>query len=167
MASFTMGAVPWPAGTPVGAYAAQAWVNTQAQPSGGVLSSGVVTAAGTVSFAGLADQGRYVAWAAGTGIRFTLAPEGLQQPVAVPDRERIKALEERADSGGGTAGGGGGDVVVTMTGAEPSTAAGNLWIEVLGGGGIVAETAGNLAVTEPGDPDPLVSAFAAWIEVLA
>lgn len=106
-----------------------------AQPSGAPVSGGVVTAISTVVFSGLADQGRYVAFAAGIGVRFTTATSGLQQSVAVPDRERIKALElGGASSGGGGGGGTPGSILVTAPGDTlPSPigqAATTLWIRM-------------------------------------
>jgi hypothetical protein len=106
VASFTLSTAPWPVGTIVGVYLAQAWLNPPAQPSGPAVVASVVSSGGTVAFSGLADQGRYVAWAANAGVRFTISPGGLQQPVSIPDRERITALESQAGSGtgGGTPG---------------------------------------------------------------
>jgi hypothetical protein len=101
MASFTLSTAPWPVGTTVGAYLAQAWLNPPFRPSGPAVVTSTVTAGGTVAFTSLADQGRYVAWAANAGVRFTISPAGLQQPVAIPDRERITALEARAGTGTG------------------------------------------------------------------
>jgi hypothetical protein len=111
VASFTISAAPWPAGTPVVVYPARAWVNVTQTPFGPGVTGSSVAAAGTVTFTGLADRAAYVAWADGTGVRFTTAPAGLHQSVATPDRERIKLLEDQAatgtgGSGGGTGGGG-------------------------------------------------------------
>jgi hypothetical protein len=79
MASFTLSTAPWPVGTTVGAYLAQAWLNPPFRPSGPAVVTSTVTA----------------------GVRFTISPAGLQQPVAIPDRERITALEARAGTGTG------------------------------------------------------------------
>jgi hypothetical protein len=103
VAAFTISAAPWPVGTTVAVYPAQGWVDVTRAPSGPQVTSGVTTSGGTVSFTGLAEQARYVAWALGSGVRFGTATSGLQQLVALPDRERIKLLE---DQGGGTGGGG-------------------------------------------------------------
>jgi hypothetical protein len=108
VASFTISTVPWPAATTVDVFPALAWADPAMRPSGPNVASGPVTAQGTVTFTGLADQARDVAWAAGTGVRFATAPAGRQQPVAVPDRERIKSLEDQIGTGTGTGGGGGG-----------------------------------------------------------
>jgi hypothetical protein len=123
VASFTISAAPWPAGTAVVVYPARAWVNVTQTPFGpGVTGSSVATA-GTVTFTGLADRAAYVAWADGTGVRFTTAPAGLHQSVATPDRERIKLLEDQAGTGsgggGGTGGGGGGTSGLTVDTGEP------------------------------------------------
>jgi hypothetical protein len=106
VASFTITAAPWPAGTSVGVYDARSWMNTAAAPPGAPLGGGVVTLAGTVAFTGLADNTRYVAFADGLGVRFATAVPGLHQSVAVPDRERIKLLEDQVAAGGGGGGGG-------------------------------------------------------------
>jgi hypothetical protein len=106
VASFTITAAPWPAGTSVGVYDARSWMNTAAAPPGAPLGGGVVTLAGTVAFTGLADNARYVAFADGLGVRFATAVPGLHQSVAVPDRERIKLLEDQVAAGGGGGGGG-------------------------------------------------------------
>jgi hypothetical protein len=106
VASFTITAAPWPAGTSVGVYDARSWMNTAAAPPGAPLGGGVVTLAGTVAFTGLADNTRYVAFADGVGVRFATAVPGLHQSVAVPDRERIKLLEDQVAAGGGGGGGG-------------------------------------------------------------
>jgi type IV secretory pathway VirB9-like protein len=132
VASFTITAAPWPAGTSVAVYPAAAWMNTAAQPSGAPVSGGVVTSIGTVAFTGLADTGRYVAYATGTGVRFATATSGLQQSVAIPDRERIAALEL-----GGTGSGSGGTpglIIVTAPGdplpSPAGQAATTLWIRM-------------------------------------
>jgi hypothetical protein len=102
MASFTINAAPWPVGQPVNVYPAEAWPDPRATPYGAATTAAAVAAAGTVAFTGLDDNRRYVAYALGQGVRFGTATAGLQAPVATPDRERIKALED-ALSGGGTA----------------------------------------------------------------
>jgi hypothetical protein len=63
-----------------------------------------------------------VAWADGTGVRFTTAPAGLHQSVATPDRERIKLLEDQVATGTGGSGGGtggGGTSGLTVDTGEP------------------------------------------------
>jgi hypothetical protein len=107
MASFTINAAPWPVGQPVNVYPAEAWPDPRATPYGAATTAAAVAAAGTVAFTGLDDNRLYVAYALGQGVRFGTATAGLQAPVATPDRERIKALED-ALSGGGTGGSGGG-----------------------------------------------------------
>jgi hypothetical protein len=119
MASFTINAAPWPAGTAVPVYPARAWVDTGRAPFGPTVTSGTVSAIGTVNFDGLEDQARYVAYTLSQGVRFGTSPVGLQQAVAIPDRERIKALEDNVGTGsgsggGGTSGGVGGDTVDTF-----------------------------------------------------
>jgi hypothetical protein len=94
VASFTISAAPWPAGQVVSVYPAEAWPDARSAPSGPSAASSAVTSAGTVAFSDLADKRRYVAYAAGQGVRFATATSGLQASVATPDRERIKLLED-------------------------------------------------------------------------
>lgn len=101
MASFTISVAPWPVGRTVSAYPIEAWADASRPPTGAPVSTGVVDAANTVVFGGLADRRRYVAYADGQGVRFAVATSGLQTSVATPDRERIKMLED-AETGTGT-----------------------------------------------------------------
>jgi hypothetical protein len=79
----------WADGTTVSVYPAEAWANKSAAPSGSAVTSGVV-ASGAVSFTGLTDRVRYVAYAGGVGVGFVA--QGLRD-AALPDRARIEALE--------------------------------------------------------------------------
>jgi hypothetical protein len=94
MASFTISVAPWPVGQVVGAYPIENWSDPLRAPSGAATASGTVTSTNTVLFDGLDDNRRYVAYALGQGVRFATSATGLQASVAVPDRERIKALED-------------------------------------------------------------------------
>jgi hypothetical protein len=96
MATFTINTAPWPSGTIVPVYTGRAWVDTARAPSGPQVTTGTVAPGGSVTFTGLAEQGRYAAYALGTGVRFGTGPTGPQQPVAIPDRERLKTLEDNA-----------------------------------------------------------------------
>lgn len=82
----------WPEGTTVAVYPAASWVEKSRAPAGASLTAAVVVN-GTVSFGGLAENTRYVAYAAGVGITFLIAQSGLSDPVAKTDRERLKLLE--------------------------------------------------------------------------
>jgi hypothetical protein len=88
MASFTIGAAPWPVGQSVSAYPAEAWPDSRSAPAGSATAVAVVSAANTASFTGLADNRRYVAYALGAGVRFSTFSAR-----ALSDRDRLTALE--------------------------------------------------------------------------
>jgi hypothetical protein len=91
MASFTIGAAPWPVGQSVSAYPAEAWPDSRSAPAGSATAVAVVSAANTASFTGLADNRRYVAYALGAGVRFSTFSAR-----ALSDRDRLTALEATA-----------------------------------------------------------------------
>jgi hypothetical protein len=133
MASFTITGAPWVTGTPVGVYLERAWLNPPYAPSGTPIATGIVSTAATVTFSGLAEQDRYVAWAFGTGVRFATSTAGLIVPGDRPDRERLSILEAQApaDPGGGGPAAGGGVVITADTAADPNPAlyaGGTLWL---------------------------------------
>jgi hypothetical protein len=80
-ASHTMSS-PWPAGTTVSVFRRAEGVPANARPAGPVVASGVVDAASIVSFTGLDEGLRYVAWANGLGVAF-LVPAPIYRVVRV------------------------------------------------------------------------------------
>jgi hypothetical protein len=71
VASFTVGGQRWADGTSVGAYPAAAWPDTTQAPSGSAVATAAV-AGGAVTFTGLSENVRYVAYAVGVGVRFVV-----------------------------------------------------------------------------------------------
>jgi hypothetical protein len=100
MASHTISGQVWPDGTEVGVYLTAAWTDRSRAPSGAQVVASQVVADGEVTFTGLTQGVRYVAWAEPTGVTFLVAQSGLQAPVSVPDRERIKVLEVQGSPAG-------------------------------------------------------------------
>ena len=89
MASHTLGGQKWPDGTSVAVYPDAAWTNTAGAPSGAAVTSATVTS-GVLTFTGLTQGLRYVAYAAGQGVRF------LVQPGSVDLLRPITGLEAQA-----------------------------------------------------------------------
>lgn len=92
MASHTISGQRWADGTAVSVYLASAWPDSSQAPAGMPVASGVVSAA-SVTFSGLTEDVRYVAYAGGIGVRF-LVPAASESPT-LSDRNRIYALEGR------------------------------------------------------------------------
>lgn len=105
MAEQTIAGQKWPEGTVITVYPASAWVDRSRSPVGASVTSSTVSS-GSVTFGGLTENTSYVAYGGSVGVTFMATVEGLQTPVARPDRERIKALEDAAGEGGGGTGGG-------------------------------------------------------------
>jgi hypothetical protein len=104
MASFVIQSAPWLPGSLVDVYPAQAW-KPGYTPTGLPLTSATVAPNGTITFAGLTETARYVAFAAGRGVQFYVSEVELREALA--DRERIRELER---GGTGSGGGSGGDL---------------------------------------------------------
>jgi hypothetical protein len=97
VASHTVAGQLWPEGTTVSVYPAAAWTDAARSPSGPSVASGTV-AGGSVTFTGLAENLRYVAYGASKGVSFlvrAVLETGLSGD-RVSDRQRIRELEEYA-----------------------------------------------------------------------
>jgi hypothetical protein len=70
-ASHTISGQRWADGTSVSVYPAAAWPDPTQAPSGSAVTSAAV-AGGAVTFTGLAENIRYVAYAGGLGVRFVV-----------------------------------------------------------------------------------------------
>jgi hypothetical protein len=93
MSSHVIGGQVWTDGTSVSVYPAAAWTDTTRAPSGSAVTIATV-ASGTVTFTALAENVRYVAWAAGHGVTFVVKAD--RSPLVgarSADRQRIDDLE--------------------------------------------------------------------------
>jgi catechol 2,3-dioxygenase-like lactoylglutathione lyase family enzyme len=99
MATARIEAGPWGTGTLVSVYPGEAVVNGGAAPSGTPVAQATVDDAGALEFedSDLLEGRRYIAFAEGRGVRFLVSADHLQQPVSVPDRVRLRRLEDAAD----------------------------------------------------------------------
>jgi hypothetical protein len=86
VASHTISGQKWPNGTSVSVYNGTGWIPGY-QPSGNVVASGTVSS-GSVTFTGLAEDTRYVAWALSAGVTFLI---GSQRTTG--DRSRLEKIE--------------------------------------------------------------------------
>jgi hypothetical protein len=91
VASHPISGQRWPDGTSVSVYLAAAYVNPPAAPSGVAVTSATV-ASGTVTFTGLTAGLRYVAYAAGVGVRFLVQPGSVDtlRPITGPEAQEIR-----------------------------------------------------------------------------
>jgi hypothetical protein len=71
VASHTISGQRWADGTTVSVYPAAAWPDPTQAPSGSAVTTAAV-AGGAVTFTGLAENVRYVAYAGGLGVRFVV-----------------------------------------------------------------------------------------------
>lgn len=75
-------AIDWPPGTTVNVYPLAAWPERTRAPSGTAVSTAVVSGSSVVTFTGLAEAIRYVAYANGRGVTF-LVPSPLYRTIRV------------------------------------------------------------------------------------
>jgi hypothetical protein len=101
MASKTLSAHGFPAGTSVSAYPRRALVNG-GPPTGAALDTSTVAGDESLTFDGLTEGEGYVAWGAGRPVSFFVEEGGLRSDLA--DRERIEELERTLDSVAGSIG---------------------------------------------------------------
>lgn len=101
MASHTISNQPWPSGTVVSVYAGEAQPAGQdTVPAGVAVTTGTV-AGSSVTFSGLDEGRRYLAYAAGVSKRFLIQPGSVDtlRPITGAEaqsmRSRIEALEEQ------------------------------------------------------------------------
>jgi hypothetical protein len=118
----------WPEGTVVSAYPAAAWVDKTRAPTGAAVTSPGVVSGGSVTFGGLSENTRYVAYGDGHGVSF-MASRDLQAPPAQSrtDRERLAVLESASVS----VPDGGGVSYAATDAALPETATGHPIVLVL------------------------------------
>jgi hypothetical protein len=88
VASFTLSQAPWDNGTTVGVYPAVAVPAGSDTPTGTAVTSALVSG-GSVTFTGLEERVRYIAYANGRGVRIMVP----RTSPATPDRSRIEELE--------------------------------------------------------------------------
>jgi hypothetical protein len=120
VASFTIESCPWPVATVVGVYEAAALTAGAAAPSGATVTTGTVSSDGTLELTGLAEDARYVAFAAGLPVRFKVVPSRLREG-ELSDRERLREIELNGVSGGGAGGGESGVGNVMVNRWDPDT----------------------------------------------
>jgi hypothetical protein len=91
VASHPISGQRWPDGTSVSVYLAAAYVNPPAAPSGTPVTTAAVLS-GTVTFTGLTAGLRYVAYAAGVGVRFLVQPGSVDtlRPITGPEAQEIR-----------------------------------------------------------------------------
>jgi hypothetical protein len=90
VASKTLSAHGYPAGTSVSAYPRRALVNG-GPPTGSAIDTSTVAGDESLTFDGLTEGEGYVAWGAGRPVSFFVEYDGLRSDLA--DRERIEELE--------------------------------------------------------------------------
>jgi hypothetical protein len=145
MASKTLSAHGYPAGTSVSAYPRRALVNG-GPPTGAALDTSTVASDESLTFDGLTEGEGYVAWGAGRPVSFFVEEEGTRPELA--DRGRIVELERDRDE---TA-----DKVAALIGVAPPTgvmgADDAAWVAALAeadaaGGGLVVAQPGTYVIS--------------------
>jgi hypothetical protein len=164
MASHAIHGQPWPNGTLVTVYDGNGW-SPDRGPSGDAITSATVSS-GSVTFSGLTEDVKYVAYAAGSGKTFLV---GSQRTLS--DRGKIEKIESNQGASGGTSlpnGGADGQVLTKQSSTDgdadwetlpstghvvedegtPLTQRANM--NFTGAGVSVADTGGKTVVTIPG-----------------
>lgn len=118
MASHTISGQQWPEGTVVSVYPAAAQPDAARQPSGTAVTTGTVTG-GAVTFRSLSTNLRYVAWAAGKGVRFVIPVQLDTPPGPKPLRTRLEDLEAIGSFGVAVASPDLRDELSNLTNADP------------------------------------------------